>query len=68
MEETKLVVLVFKLEVLCYAAKDLPISLAVSKLIIPGLVDQFSSLMDTIFPKLLDEHPQVRSNHCNLSN
>jgi hypothetical protein len=33
---------------------------AVSKLIIPGLVDQLNSMKNIILPNLLTEHPQVR--------
>ena len=33
---------------------------AVSKLIIPGLVDQLNSMKNLILPNLLTEHPQVR--------
>ncbi|PON72365.1 Peptidase C78, ubiquitin fold modifier-specific peptidase [Parasponia andersonii] len=62
-EETRLLVVEFKLEVLSYAAKDLPLVFAVSKLIVPGLVDQFNSMKKTILPNLLAQHPQLRSYH-----
>lgn len=60
MEEARLVVVDYKLEVLCYATKDLPLTCAVSKLIIPGLVDQLHTMKKIILPNLLTQHPQVR--------
>lgn len=60
LEEARLLFVSFKLEVLCYAAKDIPVIYAVSKLIIPGLVDQLNSMKNLILPNLLTEHPQVR--------
>ena len=59
LEETRLLIVEFKLEVLSYAAKDLPLVFAVSKLIVPGLVDQFNSMKKTILPNLLAQHPEV---------
>ncbi|XP_030494344.2 probable Ufm1-specific protease isoform X2 [Cannabis sativa] len=64
-EETRLLVVEFKLEVLSYAAKDLPLVSAVSKLIVPGLIDQFNSMKNTILPDLLAKHPQLHSYHFN---
>ncbi|CAK7336595.1 unnamed protein product [Dovyalis caffra] len=58
-EEARLLVVDFELEVLCYAAKDLLLMSAVSKLIIPALVDQFNSMKKTVLPKLLTQHPQA---------
>ncbi|KAM7471478.1 hypothetical protein LguiA_009661 [Lonicera macranthoides] len=63
MEEAKLVVVDYKLEVLCYATKDLPLTCAVSKLIIPGLVDQLHTMKKIILPNLLTQHPQLRPYH-----
>ncbi|KAK2987706.1 hypothetical protein RJ640_030293, partial [Escallonia rubra] len=65
MEETKLLVVNFKLEVLCYAAKDLPLKYAVSKIIIPGLVDQLYTMKNIISPELLTRHPQLNQYHFN---
>ena len=59
MEDTKVLVVDHKLEVLCYAAKDLSLAAAVSKLIIPALVDQILSMRNKILSHLLTEHPQV---------
>ncbi|XXG45212.1 hypothetical protein AAC387_Pa02g0349 [Persea americana] len=58
-EPARLVLVSLKLDVLCYASKDLPVASAVSKLIIPGLVDQFATLKKAFLPCLLSEHPQV---------
>lgn len=49
----------FKVEVLCYAAKFLPLTCAVSTLVIPGLVDQLNSMKNAILPNLLKQLPQV---------
>lgn len=56
----RLLVVNFKLEALCYGTKDIPLMYAVSKFIIPGLVDQLNSMKSVILPNLLTEHPQVR--------
>ncbi|KAF5730911.1 Ufm1-specific protease isoform X1 [Tripterygium wilfordii] len=63
LEEARFSVAEFKLEVLCYAIKDFPITFAVSKLIIPGLVDQLNSMKKTLLPDLLMQHPQLRPYH-----
>ena len=60
LEEAGILVVDFKLEVLCYAAKGLQLRHAVSKLVIPGLIDQFNLVGNTILPNLLAQHPQVR--------
>lgn len=60
LEEAGLLAVNFKLGVLCYAAKEIPVMYAVSKLIIPGLVDQLNSMKNVILPNLLTKHPQVR--------
>jgi hypothetical protein len=62
LEEARLFFVNFELEVLCYVAKDLLLMSAISKLIIPALVDQFDSMKKAVLPKLLVQHPQVR--HC----
>lgn len=59
-EEARLLVVDIKLDVLCYAAKDLPLSYAVSSLVIPGFVDQLQTLQNLILPNLLAQNPQVR--------
>lgn len=58
-EEAKLLAVDFQLEVLCFAAKDLPVLYAISKLIIPALVDQLNSMKKAILPNLLTQHPKV---------
>ncbi|CDP15077.1 unnamed protein product [Coffea canephora] len=62
-EDTKVLVVDHKLEVLCYAAKDLSLAAAVSKLIIPALVDQILSMRNKILSHLLTEHPQLQPYH-----
>lgn len=59
-EETKLVVLEFNLDVLCYACKDLPLIHALSRLVIPGLIDQMTAISKILLPDLLTSHHQVR--------
>ncbi|KAL0385197.1 UNVERIFIED_CONTAM: putative Ufm1-specific protease [Sesamum radiatum] len=61
--EAKLLVVNHKLEVLAYATKDLLLTHMVSKLIIPGLVDQLHSLKNKILPDLLVQHPLLRPYH-----
>ncbi|KAJ8642787.1 hypothetical protein MRB53_004535 [Persea americana] len=62
-EPARLVLVSLKLDVLCYASKDLPVASAVSKLIIPGLVDQFATLKKAFLPWLITEHPQLCPYH-----
>ncbi|XP_058108008.1 probable Ufm1-specific protease isoform X1 [Magnolia sinica] len=57
-EPARLLVTSFKLDVLSYASKDLPVSSAVSKLIVPGLVDQLITMKKAILPSLSTQHPQ----------
>ncbi|KAH7866875.1 hypothetical protein Vadar_026204 [Vaccinium darrowii] len=59
LKEAKLLVEDYKLQVLCYATKDLSLKKAVSNLIIPGLVDQICTMKNTISPNLLGQHPLV---------
>lgn len=61
-EVARLLVVDFKLQVLCYAAKSLPLMDAISKLVFPGLVDQLNAMKKAIVPCLLSQHPQVRKN------
>lgn len=63
LEEARVSVLEFKLDVLCYAAKDLPLKYAVSSLIIPGLIDQLTSMKKAVLPHLLVQHPQLCPYH-----
>ncbi|PSR95916.1 Ufm1-specific protease [Actinidia chinensis var. chinensis] len=63
LKETKLLVIDYKLEVLCYAMKDFSLKQAVSKLIIPGLVDQLCIVKNTILPNLLGQHPLLHPYH-----
>lgn len=60
LEETRLSVLEFKLDVLCFAPKDLPLVSAISKLLIPGVLDQLTAMKNVHVPNLLKEHPQVK--------
>ncbi|KAL3512640.1 hypothetical protein ACH5RR_025357 [Cinchona calisaya] len=62
-EETKILVVDHKLEVICYAAKDLSLASAIFKLIIPAIVDQLYSLRNKILPNLLTQHPQLQPCH-----
>ncbi|KAL2515405.1 putative Ufm1-specific protease [Forsythia ovata] len=62
-EGAKLLVVDHKLEVLCYAAKELLLMDAVSKLLIPALIDQLHSLKNKISPSLLAEHPKLQPYH-----
>ncbi|KAM5571827.1 putative Ufm1-specific protease [Rosa sericea] len=65
LEEVRIFVVDFKLEVLCYAAKGLPLVRAVSKLVIPGLVDQLNRVGKTVLPNLLEQRPQLHPYHFN---
>ncbi|XP_022885346.1 probable Ufm1-specific protease isoform X1 [Olea europaea var. sylvestris] len=62
-EGVKLLVVNHKLDVLCYAAKDLLLMDVVSKLLIPALVDQLHSLKNKISSSLLTEHPKLQPYH-----
>ncbi|MBA0707751.1 hypothetical protein Golax_019770 [Gossypium laxum] len=59
MDETRLLIVDFKLEVLCYAVQGIPLMHAISKLIIPGLIDQLISMKNMNLPYLLTQHPEV---------
>ncbi|KAJ4712484.1 Peptidase C78, ubiquitin fold modifier-specific peptidase 1/ 2 [Melia azedarach] len=63
LEDARLLVVEFKLEVLCYATKSLPLTYAVSKLVFPGLFDQLNSMKKAIKPFLLTQHPQLQPFH-----
>ncbi|XP_038895920.1 probable Ufm1-specific protease [Benincasa hispida] len=63
MDKTSLLVVDLKAEVLCYAAKFLPLTYAVSALIIPGLVDQLNSMKNAILPNLVKQLPQLVPYH-----
>ncbi|XP_042503011.1 probable Ufm1-specific protease [Macadamia integrifolia] len=62
-EPARLLVVSFKLDILCYAAMDLPAVHAVSKLIVPGLVDQLTTMEKTLYPNLFTQHPQLQPYH-----
>lgn len=59
-EETKLLVVDYKLEVLCYASKELSIASAISNLLIPALTDQLHAVKTMILPDLLTQQSNVR--------
>ncbi|KAL8530025.1 hypothetical protein ACS0TY_007195 [Phlomoides rotata] len=61
--EANLLVINHKLEVLSYATKDLLLTHMVSKLVIPGLVNQLHSLKNKILPDLMKQHRQLRPYH-----
>ncbi|XVE54558.1 hypothetical protein DITRI_Ditri03aG0091100 [Diplodiscus trichospermus] len=63
MEETRLLIVDFKLEVLCYAVQSIPLRHAISKLLIPGLIDQLNSMKMMTLPNLLTQHPQLHPYH-----
>ncbi|WCJ36184.1 Ufm1-specific protease 2 [Euphorbia peplus] len=65
LEDARLLVVDFELDVLCYASKDLSVRSAISNLIIPGLVDQLYSMKNLILPDLLTPHLQLRCYHFN---
>lgn len=58
-EEAILRLVDYKLEVVCYAVKSLPLTHAVSKLIIPALLDQLTTMRNIVAPSFLVQHPQV---------
>ncbi|XP_060204506.1 probable Ufm1-specific protease [Lycium barbarum] len=62
-QETQLLVIGHKLEVLCYVAKDMSLAYGISKLVIPALVDQLHSMRKVIMPDLLERHPELRPYH-----
>ncbi|OAY47884.1 probable Ufm1-specific protease isoform X1 [Manihot esculenta] len=65
LEEARLLVVDFELDVLCYAAKNLSLIHAVSELVIPALVHQLNSMKKAVLPKLLTECPQLHAYHFN---
>lgn len=58
--EAKFLAVNHKLEVLCYATRELLLTDILSNLIIPGLVQQLHSLKNKILPYLLKQQPVVR--------
>ncbi|KAI4343667.1 hypothetical protein L6164_010988 [Bauhinia variegata] len=62
-EQVRLLVVDIKLDVLCYAAKELPLGYAVSSLIIPGLVEQLKTLQNVILPDILTQPCQLHPYH-----
>nr|XP_043607055.1 probable Ufm1-specific protease [Erigeron canadensis] len=63
--EAKLLIVDYKLKVICYAAKDLRLKDEVLKLIIPALVDQLHTMKDMTLPNLLSQHPKLHPYHFN---
>ncbi|XP_023519229.1 probable Ufm1-specific protease [Cucurbita pepo subsp. pepo] len=63
MDKARLLVVDLKVEVLCYAAKYLPLTYAVSMLVIPGVVDHLNSMKNAILPNLLKQLPQLVPYH-----
>lgn len=63
LKETKLLVVDHDIEVICYASKDLSLKDAISKLVIPGLVDQLFAMKNIISPNLLGQHPLLHTYH-----
>ncbi|KAK8959644.1 putative Ufm1-specific protease [Platanthera guangdongensis] len=62
-EPTRCVLASFKLDVLCFSSKDFPVASAISKLVVPGLIDQLTALKKAISPNLLSHHPQLQAYH-----
>ncbi|XP_010248750.1 PREDICTED: probable Ufm1-specific protease isoform X3 [Nelumbo nucifera] len=62
-EPARYLVVSFKLDVLCYTVKDLPVTYAISKLIVPGLIDQLTTMKKALLPNLLAQHPQLHPYH-----
>ncbi|KAK1295125.1 putative Ufm1-specific protease [Acorus calamus] len=48
LESVELVAISLQLDVLCFSAKELPAGLAVSKLVVPGLIDQLTTMKKAI--------------------
>ncbi|KAI4303807.1 hypothetical protein MLD38_039400 [Melastoma candidum] len=65
LEEAKLLIPEFNLDILCYASKDLPLIDAIRELVIPALIDQLGSYKIGNVSNLLTEHPQLRPYHFN---
>lgn len=63
LNETQLLVVDHDLEVICYASKDLPLKDAITKLVIPGLVDQLMAMKNIISPNLLGQQPLLHPYH-----
>lgn len=53
----------FKLDVLCFSSKNFPVASAISKLVVPGLIDQLMALKKAISPNLFTHHPQLQAYH-----
>lgn len=62
-EPARPVVASFKLDVLCYASEGFPVTAAISKLVVPALVDQLETMKRVILPELLSQHPQLCPYH-----
>ncbi|KAL9228409.1 hypothetical protein vseg_003995 [Gypsophila vaccaria] len=62
-EAVKLMFVHYNLDVICYAAKDLPLTFAISRLIIPALIDQLTTMKSIVTPSFLSQHPQLTPYH-----
>ncbi|KAJ8450617.1 hypothetical protein Cgig2_020254 [Carnegiea gigantea] len=62
-EEALLRIVEYRLEVICYAVKNLPLTYAVSRLVIPALVDQLTAMKNAVSPSFSVQHPQLRPYH-----
>ncbi|KAI3847477.1 hypothetical protein MKX03_011747 [Papaver bracteatum] len=62
-EQVEVLVVAFNIEVLCYAAKSLPVAYAISKLIMPALVDQLTAMKKILMPNLLTQYPELCPYH-----
>ncbi|KAI3995918.1 hypothetical protein MKX01_017115 [Papaver californicum] len=58
-EQVEVLVVGFNIEVLCYAAKSLPMAYAISKLIMPALVDQLTAMKKILMPNLLTQYAEL---------
>ncbi|KAG9446669.1 hypothetical protein H6P81_012797 [Aristolochia fimbriata] len=56
-------VISFNLDVLCFASKNLPVASALSKLIVPGLIDQLNTMKKMFMPTHSIKHPVLRPYH-----
>ncbi|KAH9620005.1 hypothetical protein KSS87_003504 [Heliosperma pusillum] len=63
LEAVKLMVVNYNLEVICYAVKDLPLTYSISRLVIPALVDQLTTVKNIVSPSFLSKHPQLHPYH-----
>lgn len=62
-DDVKILVVEHDLDVVCYATKDMPLASAISKLLVPALVDQLYSIRKKMLGSLLRQHSQLRPYH-----